>query len=440
MYNTATFQFDNSPKNTIIEFVTGETTKLDIYLKEDNDSYKKLKYTLATDISNQDLLALGDKIAPLISEGFEIIATAEIDYRLVLEGLIVCLSPVDIYSSKYEMPKAYDVKAEFAIEAAYTEAIVNAKSYHLARMINNIPHCDCNPDTIIQIVENSLNDPTVNISLMREQECKDLNLNGMLALAQGSAFEPTVIKVEYNNNVDAEKIALVGKGITFDSGGYSIKTGRDISGMKADMGGASGIIGAMYRLVHNHAKANVVAYLMLTDNMINSYAMLPGDVITYRNGLSVELGNTDAEGRLVLADGLLLAEAEGADHIVDVATLTGNVGTALGHEYAAVYSTDDNIASTFTSLNAMSNEKVWHMPLVESYKNSLQGQITDLRNISSMSGAGSITAALFLSHFVTTDKWAHIDMAAMADKGEYGSKYTGYGTRILSDYVTTTQS
>ncbi len=441
MFNVAQFQFDDSNKDICLVFEVGseESGQVDIFLDESNEAYKKIRVSISEDANAEQLLALGEKLASDITDGFEVISNVNIEYKYVIEGLLLGLTPTDVFASKYEAPKAYQVKSDYEFEVAYTEAIINAKSYNLARMLNNLPHCECNPDTIVSIIKNNFPQPDVNISVLRENECRDLGLNGMLALAQGSNYEPSLIKIEYNNS-DSEKIGLVGKGLTFDMGGYSLKVARDVSGMKADMGGASAVIGTMHRLVNTHAKVNVCAYLVMTDNLINEKAMLPGDVIKYRNDLTVEIGNTDAEGRLVLADGLLLAESEGCSQIIDVATLTGNVGAALGTEYAAVYSRSEQMQNKIFAQNSKSNEKVWPMPLVENYRASLKGNITDLRNISSLSYAGSITAAIFLSHFVTVEKWAHIDMAAMTDKAESNSKYSGYGVRLLTNYITSEQN
>ncbi len=441
MFNIAKFEFSNELfKHTLRITVTeGEKTDIKVYLDLEDSAKKTVVCTLDSNSSNEELLKAGELLSKEITEdfNFEINDEFGIDLKYLIENILVGLTPVNLYSKEYEMPKTYKVNGAYELEAAYIDAAANAASYNVTRILNHLPYNECNPETMVSIVSKLFVSPEVNITILRKAECEALNMQGILSLSKGSRFEPTVVKLEYKTDESLPKLALVGKGVMFDTGGYSIKSGRDISNMKADMGGASAVLGTIHNLANTHAKANVTAYLMLTDNLINELAMIPGDIITYSNGLSVEVANTDAEGRLILADGILLAQSEGAEKVIDIATLTGNSVAALGLEYASIFSNDDQFASDINQASKLSNDKVWHMPLIKEYKSSLKGNISDLRNISSNPYAGSVTAALFLEHFVSNIQWAHIDMAGQSERSEFGTKYSGYGVRLLSNYIRT---
>ncbi len=441
MFNTAKFEFTQEVQNITLELNVGAdlTTETKVYLDREDDAKKVIVCNISEETTNEDLLKIGEKLSTEITANFNVELNAPTDFnlKLIIENMLVGLTPTNIYSKTYELPKKYLVNAPYEFESAYIDASSNALSYNFTRILNHMPHAECNPDSIIPIIEKMFVSSDVNITVLRKEECRSLNMNGMLALSQASRFEPTIIKIEYKTDQSLPHIGLVGKGVMFDTGGYSIKVGRDISNMKADMGGASAIIGTMHNIVTTHQKANVTAYVMITDNMINNEAIIPGDIITYANGLSVEVANTDAEGRLILADGILLAKIDNVDQIIDVATLTGNAVAALGTEYAALYSNNQDLANDMLSVNSLSNDKVWQMPLASSYISSLKGNISDLRNISSLSSAGSITAALFLQYFAENTNWMHIDMAAQTERSEFGTKYSGYGVRLLTNYIKT---
>ncbi len=441
MFNTAKFEFTQEIQSITLEVnVTPELNNdLKVYLDREDENKKTIVCDINEDTNNEELLKIGEKLSTEITGNFNVKLNASSDFNLalVIENLLVGLTPTNIYAKGYELPKLYLVNAPYEFESAYIDASANALSYNFTRILNHMPHAECNPDSIIGIIEKMFVSSDVNITVLRTDECKNLNMNGMLALSQASRFEPTILKIEYKTDQSLPHIGLVGKGVMFDTGGYSIKVGRDISNMKADMGGASAIIGTMHNIVTTHQKANVTAYVMITDNMVNNEAIIPGDVITYANGLSVEVANTDAEGRLILADGILLAKMDNVDQIIDVATLTGNAVAALGTEYAALYANNQELANDMLAVNDLSNDKVWQMPLAKSYISSLKGNITDLRNISSLSSAGSITAALFLQHFAENTNWMHIDMAAQTERSEFNTKYSGYGVRLLTNYIKT---
>jgi leucyl aminopeptidase len=231
-------------------------------------------------------------------------------------------------------------------------------------------------------------------------------------------------------------LALVGKGITFDSGGLSIKTADGMMTMKDDMGGAAAILGAMSAVAAVAPRCRVTAYIPSTDNMTGPDATRPGDVLRMYGGTTVEVLNTDAEGRLILGDALVLASEEGADAIVDLATLTGAVITALGSRVAGLMGNDDDWLAQVQTAADRAGERVWPLPLPDDYRKGLDSDVADLRNISRDKGAGAITAALFLREFVGEGiPWAHLDIAgpAWSDNvdGEVVKGGTGFGVRAL---------
>ncbi len=439
MFNIKKFEFSKEQfkQTVIIEECDIVKYEIKTYLDIDDQNKKTVVCKISSKATNDDVYKCGDVLSNELDDNFnvELKNVKNINLSHLIESVLLGLTPVNMYSKEYKLPQTVKVNAEFEFETAYIDGYNSAYSYNITRILNHLPYNDCNPSTMCNFVSQLFTMANVNITILRKDECEKLNLQGMLTLSKASRFEPSVIKIEYKSDITKKNIALVGKGVTFDTGGYSIKTGRDISDMKTDMGGANAVLGTLHYLATTKAKANVTGYLMLTDNMINNQAMIPGDVITYDNKLSVEIGNTDAEGRLILADGILLATKDGAEQVIDIATLTGNSVAALGIEYAAMYSNDDSLAHKMLEVNKMSTDKVWHMPLVQEYKSTLNGNISDLRNISSMSYAGGITAALFLEAFVNNIEWIHVDMAAQTERAEYGTKYSGYGVRLLTNYI-----
>ncbi|MDP6388959.1 MAG: leucyl aminopeptidase, partial [Alphaproteobacteria bacterium] len=234
-------------------------------------------------------------------------------------------------------------------------------------------------------------------------------------------------------------IAFVGKGVTFDTGGISIKPAGGMHDMKWDMGGAGAVVGLMKALAGRKAKVNAVGVIALVENMPDANAQRPGDVVTSLSGQTIEIQNTDAEGRLVLADALWYAQDRFKPELmVDLATLTGAIVIGLGHEHAGLFANDDKLAERLAAAGKASGEKVWRMPLAEAYNKQLESGIADMRNIGGRD-AGSITAAQFLERFVNKVPWAHLDIAGMAwankDAPTVPKGGTGYGVRLLDRFV-----
>jgi leucyl aminopeptidase len=252
---------------------------------------------------------------------------------------------------------------------------------------------------------------------------------------------PRLLAIRWNGGIaGAKPVVFVGKGITFDTGGISIKPAAGMESMKWDMGGAGAVAGTMVALASRKAKANVVGICVLAENMPDGNAQRPGDVVTSLSGQTIEVINTDAEGRLVLSDAMTWAQRQyRPDVLVDLATLTGAMIISLGHEYAGLFSNDDGLAGQLDSAGRASGDKLWRMPLGEPYDKLIESPIADMKNVGPREG-GSITAAVFLQRFVDAGvRWAHLDIAGMAwaekashlhDKGA-----TGFGVALLDRFV-----
>ena len=255
---------------------------------------------------------------------------------------------------------------------------------------------------------------------------------------RGSTLPPRLVELTYTPKGKAKGfLALVGKGITFDAGGLSIKTGQGMMTMKCDMGGAAAVIGAMSVLKDLEVPCKVKAWVPMTDNMLGGDATRPGDVLTIRNGKTIEVLNTDAEGRLILADGLSLASEAKPDAIVDLATLTGACMVALGPKIAGLMSNNDDWVEQIESASANTGEQVWHLPLPPEYRKHVDSSVADMKNIGIPYG-GALTAGLILQEFVGEGiPWAHLDIAGPAftdaDDAETVKGGTGFGVRLLAD-------
>ena len=273
--------------------------------------------------------------------------------------------------------------------------------------------------------------------ILDKDECVAKKMGAYLAVSQGAAEPPKLIHLTYKaDGPIKKKVAIVGKGLTFDSGGYNLKAGPGsmIEMMKFDMGGSAATLGAA-KIVGMMKPEGVEAHFIVAscENMVSAEAFRPGDILTASNGKTIEVGNTDAEGRLTLADALVYAEKDaGAEHIIDIATLTGACIVSLGGEYAGMWSNDEAMGEDIKKAAEATGEKMWQMPLAEEYEESIKSKIADIKNIGGK-GGGSITAALFLKHFVDKAKWAHLDIAGPVWDDAKGA--TGYGAKVLARWV-----
>ncbi|MGH7899704.1 MAG: leucyl aminopeptidase, partial [Candidatus Binatia bacterium] len=280
----------------------------------------------------------------------------------------------------------------------------------------------------------------VRVEVMGPAKIRALRLNGLLAVNRGSEEEPRFIRMRYRPRGRAKlKVALVGKGITFDSGGLSLKPAGSMETMKQDMAGAAAVCATMSAIGRLKPAVEVTGYVPSTDNLPSGSAQKPGDVIRYRNGKTVEVLNTDAEGRLILADALALASEERHDVIIDLATLTGACRIALGTQVAGIMGNQEKLIDRLIAHGRDAGEMIWALPLVKEYRDELKSSIADMKNVGG-GFAGAITAGLFLQEFVDGASWAHLDIAgpAFADKDlPYCPRGgTGFAVRTLIRYLT----
>ncbi len=267
-------------------------------------------------------------------------------------------------------------------------------------------------------------------------------MGGLLGVNRGSQQPPRFIELCYAPEGARLSLALVGKGITFDSGGLSLKTAAGMTNMKDDMGGAAAILGAMSAISAVAPKVKVTAYIPSTDNMTGGDATRVGDVLRARNGKTIEVLNTDAEGRLILADGLAMASEAKPDAIIDMATLTGAVEVALGGKVAGLLGSNGAWVDQVRDAAARTGERVWELPMIDDYRPHLDSEVADIKNIGKVGQAGTIVAALFLREFVAEGiPWAHVDIAGTAwtetDDVETTRGATGYGVRLLLELART---
>jgi leucyl aminopeptidase len=281
----------------------------------------------------------------------------------------------------------------------------------------------------------------IEMDVLDGEAMKKLGMGALLGVAQGSVRDPRLLVLRWNGGKDgAAPIAFVGKGVTFDTGGISIKPAQGMEAMKWDMGGAGAVVGAMKALALRKAKANIVGICGLVENMPGGNAQRPGDVVTTMSGQTVEVINTDAEGRLVLGDAITYVQRNyKPSTIIDLATLTGAILVSLAHEFGGLFTPDDDLADKLLKAANDSGDKLWRMPLGEPFDRMIDSPIADMKNVGPREG-GSITAAQFIKRFVEDGvRWAHLDIAGMAwsDKpsSTYGKGATGYGVRLLEQFV-----
>ena len=304
--------------------------------------------------------------------------------------------------------------------AAIERASALADSVSLVRDLVNTPPSDLWPARFAEIAEETGSKAGLSVEVLDEKELEEGGYGGIVAVGQGSARPPRLVRLAYSHPEAAKTIALVGKGITFDSGGLSLKPSAAMDWMKSDMGGAGAVFGALLAIARLGLKVNVIGYLCLAENMPSGTAQRPSDVFTSFSGKTVEVLDTDAEGRLVLIDGIARAGQDNPDLIVDVATLTGAQIVALGWRTAGVMANDDDLREEIVEIAGEQGEAAWAMPLPEELRKGLDSPVADIANLHPERFGGMLTAGIFLREFVPDGvRWAHIDMAGPAfNKGE----------------------
>jgi leucyl aminopeptidase len=373
----------------------------------------------------------------------------------VVEGVMLAAHRFEEYKSE----KSGGALARVVIATDHTDATSAvvavargtnmAEAVLLARDLIDHPAGVMTPRRLAAIASDVAAYAGLTIKVMDEDEIAAERLGGLLGVAMGSAEPPRLVKLVYEPDADHARqvngrvptVAIVGKGITFDSGGLSLKTGEGMMTMKTDMSGAAAVVATLGACRALGVGCRVVGIAPITENMPGGHAQRPGDVITIRNGKTIEVLNTDAEGRLVLADGLCLATEELPDAIIDIATLTGACIVALGKEIAGVMGNDDDLIGQVRDASERAGEKVWQLPLPEEYRKDIDSEIADMKNIGKAGQAGTLAAALLLAEFVGDTPWAHLDIAGPA-RSENESHYlhkgaTGFGVRTLLELVST---
>jgi leucyl aminopeptidase len=325
-------------------------------------------------------------------------------------------------------------------EAAISRANQIVSGVILARQLVAAPANAVTPVTLAETVQAIANEHSLQVEILEREDCEKLGMGAFLGVAQASDLPPKFIHLTYKpEGTPKRKLAIIGKGLTFDSGGLNIKgAGSGIETMKIDMGGAAATFGAAKAIAQIKPDVEVHFISAVTENMISGRAMHPGDVLKASNGKTIEVNNTDAEGRLTLADALVYTDKLGLDAIVDLATLTGANIIALGDDIGGLFTPNDDIAAELEKAAETSGEKIWRMPMEEKYFEGLKSGIADMKNTGPRPG-GAITAALFLKQFVKETPWAHLDIAGPVwtdkENGYNGSGATGYGVRTLVNWV-----
>ena len=326
-------------------------------------------------------------------------------------------------------------------EAAWQVEAALADGIELTRELVTEPANIIYPESFVERVKPRAEAVGLKVRVLDDAEMAKLGMGALLGVAQGSRRPARLLVLEWNGGAaGAKPTAFVGKGVTFDTGGISIKPAAGMEDMKWDMGGAGAVAGAMIAIAGRKAKANIVGICGLVENMPDGNAQRPGDVVTSMSGQTIEVINTDAEGRLVLCDCITWVQQEYAPTaIVDLATLTGAILISLGHEQAGIFSNDDKLAGLLIAAGEVSGDKLWRMPLGAAYDKLIDSPIADMKNVGPREG-GSITAAQFIQRFVNKGTpWAHLDIAGMAWSGKAGATWekgaTGYGVRVLDQFV-----
>jgi len=344
-------------------------------------------------------------------------------------------------SAKPVLTRIAIVGAGAEAEAAYARIHAVNGGLELTRTLVSEPPNKLYPESFVERVLRDVEGLGLEVTVLDEAQMRDLGMGALLGVSQGSVREGRLLVLKWNGGAaDAETLALVGKGVTFDTGGISIKPAAGMEDMKWDMGGAGAVAGAMKAIAARKAKANVVGVMGLVENMPDGNAQRPGDVVTSMSGQTIEVINTDAEGRLVLCDALTwVQKTHSPSTIVDLATLTGAMIISLGHEHGGLFANDDGLADALLAASKTTDEKLWRFPLSDAYDKLIDSPIADMKNVGPR-GGGSITAAQFLKRYINEGvAWAHLDIAGMVWSDKPGVNHdkgaTGYGVRLLDQFV-----
>jgi leucyl aminopeptidase len=366
--------------------------------------------------------------------------------QLVAEGLLLGDLDLDKYKSEKKNQKSIEHVAILGAGAGAVEALerarIIAESENWARDIANEPSNQLTPRILAQHAEKMARECGLEVDILDEKRIEEMKMGGLLGVARGSAEPPRMIVLTYNPpqaKPGAPVLGLVGKAVTFDTGGISIKPSKGMEKMKYDMCGGITMLAAMRAIAQLKPSVKVIAVVPATENMPGGRAIKPGDILFSMAGKTIEVLNTDAEGRLILADGLAYAQQLGATHLVDAATLTGAIVVALSTFNVGVFGSDEDFTRRFLETARAAGEKMWHMPVDDDYTEAMKSPIADLQNISTADGGGASTAAAFLKEFAGETPWIHLDIAGTAwldDAKPWMAKgASGVAVRTLVDFA-----
>tara|TARA_A100001011_G_scaffold395724_1_gene491590 strand:+ start:1974 stop:3419 length:1446 start_codon:yes stop_codon:yes gene_type:complete len=407
-------------------------TKKDLNTYEINNLGATLKVNLKFDKSIKNICILANSVSD------EIITEFAYGYELKSYTF-------NKYKSKkndLEQSISFTVKNEKFLKSKYKNYSSVKEGVFLARDLVSEPPNVLNPKKYTEEIS-KLKRLGLKVEILNEKHMKKLGMNSLLGVGQGSENESFMVVIKWNGAKSnfGKPLAFVGKGVCFDTGGISLKPARFMEEMKYDMGGSAVVVGLMKSLALRNAKVNAIGVVGLVENMPDGNAQRPGDIVKSYSGKTIEVLNTDAEGRLVLADALTYTEKKfNPKFIIDLATLTGAIIMALGEEYAGLFSNNDKISKELHEIGNDINEKVWRLPLHKNYDKLMNSAYADVQNINYAGGAGSITAAQFLQRFIIKNTpWVHLDIAGMAFSKKAASLNsggaTGFGVRLLNDLV-----
>jgi len=360
----------------------------------------------------------------------------------LMEGAFLANHVLDTYKQEKKTKRLEEItmlvppgrETEFSDLPVKVEAVCGGTL--LARQWVNTPANLKSPATFAEEIALTAGREKLKVTILDEKTLSRKKFGAILAVAAGSESKPRLVVLEYAPEKAKKTIALVGKGVTFDSGGINLKPSASMDTMKTDMAGAAAVAAVLIAAARLKPDLNIVGVLPLVENMPSGKALRPGDIVTAYGGKSIEVGNTDAEGRLILADSMAYAvKTYKPDMMVDIATLTGACLVALGEKIAGVFSNDDGLAGAIVAAGKRTFERCWRLPLVEDYRELIKSELADINNMSSSKGGGAITAAMFLSEFTGEVPWAHIDIAGPARNGK-ATDYcpvggSGFGVRLL---------
>lgn len=366
--------------------------------------------------------------------------------RALMEGALLSNHLFDRYKEKKEkkplgridilvLPKS---AGRWRRLAAETETVCGATL--MAREWVNLPANDKPPGALAQIIAAESKARGLGVEVFTEKQLQQKKMGALLAVAAGSANRPALVVVQHKGGDRRPPVVLVGKGVTFDSGGINLKTGDSLPDMKGDMAGAAAVAAVLIAAAGLKLKRRLIGVIPLVENMVSGQAARPGDIVRTFSGKTVEIGNTDAEGRLILADAMAYADWRFKPEVmIDVATLTGACVVALGEKIAGVFSKNETLRGDLVASGRRTHERCWPLPLPEDYKDLLKSSVADIGNMPSSRYGGAISAALFLSEFVDKTRWAHIDIAGPAyhkkEDAYCGPGGTGFGVRLLMDWL-----